>query len=158
MSKRHNRSSKTRNVVRREERVEATPETKAKLEGDWRLDLSPDHQIAAVRIRGAYELITADVRCAAQDLLRLDKGKAHTEGEHERRLQAEYNDWVDACSGHRMPIYALIDVLCDALSYKRRIAETVTYICPTGKGACVMFGQVEAALEIYCRIMQKKAA
>lgn len=132
----------SRRRAREEEWDGPTPETLAKREDDWRLDLPPEHQWAVHQIRLAHRQITAPVGLA------VPRDRAHananeTEAEIERELT--YRGWRAECARRGIPrmgelAWLIVDELVTRAVIGYRLRD------------------VEAALMIYCEGRPEKAA
>lgn len=145
------RKSRIVHRVSRIERVEATPETKAKLQQDWRLTiLSVDHQTAADRILAAYSILTSGLGAKVADFTRTDRASSH-ENIGEEILERQYREWWHACARLKRNVSRVHGVLVDPLSEVRDVGSHRIVISPD-TGCTAMIGDIEACLDEYVRL------
>lgn len=140
------------------ERVEPTPETRAKLiRDDWRLELNPDQQWACDRIRAGYEMRTLDVRVKVSDIGRTDRGVSH-ETPGEILIETAYVTWWRGASGKGDNLSAVHGAIVDpmAVLVREKGNPHQRWLMPSDCGKAVEFGYIEKALDEYIRITGAK--
>jgi hypothetical protein len=124
------------NVIRLE-RDPGTPETQAKLDPDWILDLNPDQQYALDRIRAAYNVRTKETRVRMFDPNRGDRSVA-PETPGEVKLQSDYAEWWKRCAGRGWGMARIHGLIVDPMTTRQQVAPVL--------------GLIERALNEYLRI------
>ena len=127
---------KRRQAVR-EERDRGTPETQAKLQTDWVLELTPDQQWALDRIRAAYDDRTKEARLRQSNPNRGDRSVA-PETPGQVKLQTDYVAWWSRCSGRDWNMTLLHGLIVDRMTTREQVAHVL--------------GNIERALNEYLRI------
>ena len=127
---------KHRKAIRIEKDM-GTPETRAKLETDWILDLNPDQQYALDRIRAAYIMRTKETRLRMFDPHRSDRSIA-PETPGEVKLQQDYAEWWKRCAGRGWQMTVLHGLIVDPMTTRIQVGPVL--------------GNIERALNEYLRI------
>ena len=109
------------------ERDTGTPETRAKLETDWILELTPDQQYALDRIRAAYSVRTKEARMRIFDPHRGDRSIA-PETPGEVKLQTDYAEWRKRCAGRGWNMTLLRGLIVDPMTTREQVAPVLGYI------------------------------
>lgn len=137
------------------ERVEPTPETKAKLRQDWRLEiLNIDQQTAADRILAAYGILTAGLGARVADFTRTDRASSH-ENIGEEVLERHYRDWWQSCAQRRINVSRVHGVLVDPLSDVVGEPPMRMVVSPD-TGCSARIGDIEACLDEYVRLAGRR--
>lgn len=128
---------KRKSNVIRIERDTGTPETRAKLQTDWILELTPDQQWALDRIRAAYNVRTKEARMRIFDPHRSDRSIA-PETPGEVKLQTDCAEWWKRCAGRGWNMTLLHGLIVDPMTTREQVAHVL--------------GNIEKALNEYMRI------
>lgn len=127
-----------RNIVRKDDRVQATPETLAKLMPDWAFDLSPLQLEALHLIRAGYDQITAETRVRESSPVRGDKAYAE-ETPRQQQIEVNYYKWLVRCSGKKWQFLKVHPVIVDRES--------------TMEQAAPILGNIHKCLDEYLRLL-----
>jgi hypothetical protein len=101
-----------RRYVNREDRIEATPETRAKLHPPIWQTYSPELVHAAKEIEYAVELIAGHLKMRAADFHFMDKAKDCSDfSDGQKNLIGRYRKWCIAMKQDHMHIGYIIEIL-----------------------------------------------
>lgn len=145
-----NRKARGRIRVVREERIEPTPETLAKLMPPNLAHLRPEYQRAACEIEMGYRLIVAEVGTRSATLGEGSKGDRGDWRTYERDAVGSYRRWVGELARRRLPTAAMLEIIVDG-----RHGWEIDKAHGWRAGMAAEF--LIEALEIFCR-QQRRAA